>query len=105
MVSGDSGTALCPHCGAEIHCSACGANLATGPKSTLYNLPLIGEMVTPARLLPFKGARSQHWFQASRTRSVENVPLLPGRQHHEAVSRLNEEDSGALAKWVSQTQV
>ena len=49
MVSSESGTALCPHCGAEIHCSACGANLATERKSTLYNLPLIGETVDLGR--------------------------------------------------------
>lgn len=52
MVSGESGTVSCTHCGAEARgnfCSACGADLAGGRKSTLDNLPLIGETIGLAR--------------------------------------------------------
>jgi len=53
MVSGGTGTLSCMYCGAEARgnfCSACGASLAGGRKSTL-DLPVIGESIGMARTL------------------------------------------------------
>jgi hypothetical protein len=52
MAGGDSGTVLCPRCGAAAggsFCSSCGASLTGGRKSTLDDLPLIGDSISLAR--------------------------------------------------------
>ena len=80
MASGESGTVLCPRCGAAVggnFCSSCGASLAGGRKSALDDLPLIGESIglvrtfwrttrapiaEPVRLAAIAGDKSPYKF-------------------------------------------